>query len=160
MAGGDDFPERLRAAVVAAGGATRVAQLSGIPLTTLNNYLAGRSEPKRPALATLADALRRDLGWLATGVERPDAEPSAADREIARAEGELFDLVLEAMLDLYGELGVPLRRTGIGRRSARIHNAIVATARDASEWRRMLDLALALERQELARAESANRRRK
>lgn len=148
MVGDEDFPERLRAAVVAAGGATRVARLSGIPLTTLNNYLAGRSEPKRPVLTALAEALRRDLAWLATGTGRPAAAP-VTGREIARAEEELFDLVLEAMLELYDELGVPPRRAGIGRRSARIHNAIVATAQNESEWRRLLEMALALERQDL-----------
>lgn len=147
MSATDRFTERLRYAVAQSGGATAVAQSSGIPLSTLNNYLAGRSEPKRMALATLARVLRRDLGWLLTGEGAPELIPATG---LAQADGVLLDEVMEAMLSLYAELGRPPTHAGIGRRCAQIHNAIVATAVTAQERRRMLELALALQRQELA----------
>jgi transcriptional regulator with XRE-family HTH domain len=152
----ESFAERLRLAVGQSGGATHVAQVSGIPLTTLNNYLAGRSEPKRPALAVLAQVLRRDLGWLVSGAGRTDADgpPLPATPE---ADADLLDQVTEAMLLLYAELGRRPARSGLGRRCAQIHNAITATARDRAERQRMLDMALALQRQELAAAPELSR---
>lgn len=153
------FAERLRHAVVAGGGPTKVAHLSGIPLTTLNNYLAGRSEPKRPALVALAQALRSDIGWLAEGAEsandgaaRP-APPKENSVGGKLADGELLAEIVEAMIDLYTELGLFQRRRDLGRRCARIHNAIVAAARENGEQRAMVRLAVALERQNLSDGE-------
>ncbi|WP_374654070.1 helix-turn-helix domain-containing protein [Dongia sp.] len=153
----ESFAERLRMAVGQSGGATHVAQVSGIPLTTLNNYLAGRSEPKRPALAILARVLRRDLGWLVSGAGWGDADirPDAG-----AADADLLDQVTEAMLQLYAELGRRPARSGLGRRCAQIHNAIAATARDMGERRRMLELALALQRQELASGTETSREKR
>lgn len=148
MAATDGFAQRLREAVVQAGGATRVAQVSGIPLTTLNNYLAGRSEPKRPALAVLAQVLRRDIAWLVAGGGGAGAPPRAEGP--LEVDAELLELVMSAMLSLCAELGLKPARARLGRRCAQIHNAIAATARDAAERQRMLDMALALQRQELA----------
>jgi len=148
MLGTDGFAQRLREAVVQSGGATRVAQVSGIPLTTLNNYLAGRSEPKRPALAVLAQVLKRDIAWLVTGTDEADrpGRPEGAPE----VDAELLDLVMAAMLSLCAELGLKPTRAHLGRRCAQIHNAIAATARGGEERQRMLDMALALQRQELA----------
>ncbi len=147
----DEFAQRLREAVSQAGGATRVAQVSGIPLTTLNNYLAGRSEPKRQALAVLAQVLRRDIAWLVTGADgklraRDDTSPERSPE----IDAELLDQVMTAMLSLCAELGLRPARVHLGRRCAHIHNAITATARDDTERQRLLDMALALQRQELA----------
>jgi transcriptional regulator with XRE-family HTH domain len=147
----EGFAQRLREAVGQSGGATRIAQVSGIPLTTLNNYLAGRSEPKRPALAVLAQVLKRDIAWLVTGEDgssgRPRGESGTPPSEI---DPELLDQVMSAMLSLCAELGLKPTRANLGRRCAQIHNAIAATARDHAERQRMLDMALALQRQELA----------
>ena len=147
MAAPDAFTERLRSAVTQSGGATYVAQHSGVPLSTLNNYLAGRSEPKRLALAALARALRRDLDWLLTGEASPT--PAAAS-STARADVDLLDEITEAMLALYAELGRRPAHSALGRKCAQIHNAIATTAHDNAERHRMLALALALHRQELA----------
>lgn len=149
----DSFTKRLRSAVAQSGGATHVAQTSGIPLSTLNNYLAGRSEPKRLALTALARVLRRDLAWLLTGDGRAPAAAVADAGPVlvpGLADPDLLAEVMEAMLSLYAELGRRPARAGIGRKCAQIHNAITATAETAHERRRMLDLALALHRQELA----------
>jgi transcriptional regulator with XRE-family HTH domain len=148
MAATDGFAQRLREAVVEAGGATRVAQVSGIPLTTLNNYLAGRSEPKRPALAVLAQALKRDIAWLVTGGSGGAAASLQTGGTVA-IDADLLDQVMMAMLSLCAELGVKPSRAQLGRRCAQIHNAIAATARDGTERQRMLEMALALQRQEL-----------
>lgn len=59
---------RLRVAVKNAGGATVVAQRSGLSLSTLNNYLREVSEPKVVALALLAKTCGVSLDWLMFGV--------------------------------------------------------------------------------------------
>jgi transcriptional regulator with XRE-family HTH domain len=148
MAAPDRFTERLRSAVTQSGGATYVAQSSGIPLSTLNNYLAGRSEPKRLALAALARVLRRDLAWLSTG-DGPGDEKESAQAAIEGADPDLLNQITDAVLALYAELGRAPGQSGLGRKCAQIHNAIIAIAMSAHEQRRMLDLALALHRQEL-----------
>ncbi|WP_320499898.1 hypothetical protein [Dongia rigui] len=124
-----------------------MAQVSGIPLTTLNNYLAGRSEPKRPALAVLAQVLKRDIAWLVTG---RSGGASFQTEDAVAIDAELLDQVMMAMLSLCAELGLKPARAHLGRRCAQIHNAIAATARDSTERQRMLEMALALQRQELA----------
>lgn len=70
--------ERLRHAARIAGGNVALARLSGIPLGTLNKYLAG-GEMKLTAATALAEAAKVSLEWLATGAdsgEKP-AVPSA-----------------------------------------------------------------------------------
>ncbi|MDE2580108.1 MAG: helix-turn-helix transcriptional regulator [Rhodospirillales bacterium] len=57
---------RLREAVGRAGGNKAVAARSGVPVGTLNNYLAGR-DMKVGAMIALAHATHVNLEWLATG---------------------------------------------------------------------------------------------
>lgn len=58
--------DRLREAVRKAGGATNVARQLGMPIQTLNNYLAGR-DMKASALVSLALETGVAVEWLATG---------------------------------------------------------------------------------------------
>lgn len=58
--------ERLRHAVQEAGGNALVASKSGIPLGTLNRYIAGR-EMKAGAMIAIAKACGVSLSWLAEG---------------------------------------------------------------------------------------------
>jgi transcriptional regulator with XRE-family HTH domain len=152
LAAGDAFPARLRSAIERSGGATRIAQESGIPLSTLHNYLAGRSEPKRRAIAVLADILQLDPWWLLTGEDRGASQPS--DGRSAAATGGTVDLellgdVAAALISLYDEIGCRLEGHTFGRKCGQIHNAIRAAAADAREQRTMLRLAVALHREEL-----------
>jgi alpha-D-ribose 1-methylphosphonate 5-triphosphate synthase subunit PhnG len=61
-----DRAERLRKAVKAAGGNRAAATKAGMPLTTLNGYIAGR-DMKAAAMIALADACEVSLDWLAKG---------------------------------------------------------------------------------------------
>lgn len=58
---------RLREAVAAAGGPTKVAEAADIPLGTLNKYLSGKTEPGAMKLQRLAQVLPRTLTWILTG---------------------------------------------------------------------------------------------
>ena len=59
--------QRLREAVDAAGGPTKVSAKSGVVLRTLTHYLAGVYEMKAAALVRLARATDVRAEWLATG---------------------------------------------------------------------------------------------
>lgn len=58
---------RLRHAIDAAGGQTRVARATGVPLRTIQNWVAGARVPKAPDLAVLALACEVSLDWLVLG---------------------------------------------------------------------------------------------
>ena len=59
--------DRLRQAVQAAGGNRPVAERSGVPLGTVNNYVAARTGMKFTTLAKLAAACNISLEWLVSG---------------------------------------------------------------------------------------------
>ncbi|WP_243429939.1 LexA family transcriptional regulator [Acetobacter sacchari] len=58
--------DRLKVAIRFGGGNTKVAERSGVPFSTLSNYLAGR-DMKADAMVTLARACGVSLSWLASG---------------------------------------------------------------------------------------------
>ena len=69
-----EIARRLREALKLSGmSAVSVADRSGVPLKTLQNYLGAKSEMKVSVLVRLADALGVSLDWLATG--RPPVHP-------------------------------------------------------------------------------------
>jgi transcriptional regulator with XRE-family HTH domain len=67
--------QRLSWAVRQAGGNKLVAQRSGVPLGTLNNYMRGRHGMKTKTLQALALACNVPLGWIVSGDPSP---PGAA----------------------------------------------------------------------------------
>lgn len=76
--------QRLKAVVRQSGGNKAVAEKSGIPLSNLGAYLAGR-EMKVPALIALAKACGVNLVWLATGEGPMVGELQAAASQPAPA---------------------------------------------------------------------------
>lgn len=77
---------RLRIAVRDAGGGAAVAKRGGVPLGTLNNYLAGR-DMRAEGLVTLARATGVRLEWLAAGdgpMRVGEAEPASGTVVVAR----------------------------------------------------------------------------
>lgn len=60
---------RLDQAIRAAGGPHSVSSESGVPLSTVNNYWRGITEPKALTLAALAEATGVRLDWLLFGRE-------------------------------------------------------------------------------------------
>lgn len=69
---------RLHRAVRAAGGNMAVANRSGVPLATVNNYVRGRNGMKIEPLSALAAACNVSLDWLVMGGEAAAAGPLAA----------------------------------------------------------------------------------
>lgn len=74
----DDFIDRLKTAAKRAGGMDELARLAGIPRRTLGNYVAGRTEPKRPQLVEIARVADLSLEWLVSGKGIPLTDESFA----------------------------------------------------------------------------------
>lgn len=66
--GDEGFPARLRQ-VMGTKSIRAFARESGLSDTVLRQYLAGQSEPTRPAIIAMARAARVNVGWLAVGSE-------------------------------------------------------------------------------------------
>jgi len=80
--------DRLRAAREHAGFTVRDFEVAtGISRSSIGNYEAGRTIPRRPALVAWSMATGFDLHWLETG--QAPAQPQGPDggNELARSEG-------------------------------------------------------------------------
>ena len=81
------FPERLMNAIANKFRSTRQFSLSsGIPASSLAQYLKGISEPTRPVLCIMAETLGVSLSWLATGQEEQKAVSSTPLDEVLLTE--------------------------------------------------------------------------
>jgi phage repressor protein C with HTH and peptisase S24 domain len=116
-----ELSARLRAVIKKAGGNSKIAEISKIPLRSLNNYTSGTAEPKAAALLALADAcgvtvdalLRESMPEVAHGfslIPRLVVRPAAGAGTLAIGD-EVDDLV--AFRSDW------LRRLGISPRFAR-----------------------------------------
>ncbi len=61
------LPERIRTAAERLGSNRRLAELAGMPETTLYRYMSGEHVPNAEALVRVANAAGVNLQWLATG---------------------------------------------------------------------------------------------
>lgn len=59
--------DRIRVSVQSAGGNASVSEKSGVPVGTLNNYIAGKTEPGALKLAAIAKATNRSVDFFLTG---------------------------------------------------------------------------------------------
>jgi Bacteriophage CI repressor helix-turn-helix domain len=126
---------RLRQAVAEAGGNKAAARRAGVPLGTLNNYLAGR-DLKVQALIALAEATGVCLEWLATGhgPMRPGAVESSPAEEAVQPVTAIDIDRLTAAIERATELYDKFEKRPTPRRFARIlsiiYDDITADARD------------------------------
>lgn len=113
----EDVCERLRAAVKNAGGNQHVAAASGVPLASLNSYIAGR-EMKAAVASRLADACGVSLEWLVTGrntASDTSSQPVSAEGDETSFSDSLvefdnYDIVLSAGHGYYPS-GEKIQRT-------------------------------------------------
>jgi len=82
----EGFPYRL-ASVLGNQSQRAFARKIGISATALGQYISGQSEPTRPVLIAIADALDVSIEWLVTGEGwiRPEAIPKGLEAPIAMA---------------------------------------------------------------------------
>lgn len=107
--------ERLRQTARNAGGNVALARLSGVPLGTLNKYLAG-GEMKLTAAVALAEAGKVSLEWLAMGLgsaqtadktHLPNAGPEPSYRSI------FSQVKIDTFASAYDSVRDHFRRQGI-----------------------------------------------
>lgn len=79
------FSERMKQAVKAAGGVGVLATRAGVSRRTINNYMAGATEPKAVVVERIADAAHISAEWLLTGkgmVSAVDLSPDALAKRV------------------------------------------------------------------------------
>ena len=86
--------QRLKLAIRQAGGNKHIAEVTNIPVSTLNGYLTG-GEWKVSNLVALARACNVSVEWLATGQEpaAAAAAPAASNIQKPAENLELYDVV-------------------------------------------------------------------
>lgn len=95
-----EIVERMRSAVKMGGGNAVISEKSGIPLRTLANYLAGRSEMRASAIGAFCKATNISPQWLIYG----DGPAEAAHYrewgpEEAHPIGQIAKLIYEAIYE-------------------------------------------------------------
>ena len=95
---------RLRSAITGHGGVRKVSEATGIPVGTLNKYMAGSSMPPFANVARIAAAVGADLEWFA-GATPKKSQVSVLDTEAAVF---AFRLVGKLVARVYKEEGVKL----------------------------------------------------
>ena len=68
----DAFGERISLAIRKAGGATKLAEKTGMSTSVLRSWRSEKSDPSRTSLVKVARAADVSLEWLATGEGSPD----------------------------------------------------------------------------------------
>ena len=72
----EEFQSRLKKAVKSAGGNKKVSEAVGMPLSTLNGYLRGVSDPTIQKIADIALVCEVSLDWLVHGGDINEAHLS------------------------------------------------------------------------------------
>lgn len=90
----ESFPMRL-SALVGERSVRSFALASGVSQTVIRKYLAGESEPTRPALIALARTGGASVGWLAAGEETaPQSQSHAVRRDSLKMAVQLAEEAL------------------------------------------------------------------
>ena len=90
--GAEERTKRLKTVVRDFGGNKKVAEKSGVPLSSLNSYMNGR-EMSVPAMIALAEACGVPLEWLATGRGPMRAVAPVQSQSQADINTELLDIM-------------------------------------------------------------------
>lgn len=96
------FATRLKAAVQRSGGPKAVSEAAGVPLSTLNTYLAGTAEPKVTIAVRLAQALAVPLVDLLDGRDGDEDTGTGMPQSGTQIRG---DAVAIPILDVYVSAG-------------------------------------------------------
>lgn len=142
--GASGLAERIRECAGIVGSGDALAEQSGIPRRTLENYLSGKSEPKASALLAIAKSAGRSLDWLIAGDDPLDRSgaiapsttpPSAAPAKVTPAtgqtlDGELLGLCFEGVKRTYKESSARIDDRSAGKLAARIYADVIAATAD------------------------------
>lgn len=123
------FLDRLKLAIKESGGPKLAAERTGIPLGTLNKYLAGTSHPPFNNVVKLSQSLGRSLEWLATG----EGEGSGGETSSMAINPSIFRQVGRLVAKVHQEEGVRLPPDAALDEQADAYNALITRAEDAAD---------------------------
>lgn len=118
--GDDEIRQRVRDAILKAGGVPQTAARTGIPPKTLENYLAKRSTPSLDRASKIAAAAGMSVGELAGEAVKAEASP-----EMVVAAGAIMRLVGEAVSDVHRAEGAKLPEGALIDEISRAYVAIL-----------------------------------
>lgn len=123
---------RLKEAIKKGGGATKVRALTGIPQSTISNFVHGRRDMSVTFLVKVAEACKVSIAWLSTG-ESEETSSAPIDNgirvrpSILAAISESYELIN----DKYNvEVGIDWLHETLARTEAYVRHR---EARDAEE---------------------------
>jgi len=100
----DAFGERITLAIKRAGGATKLAEKTGMSTSVLRSWRAEKSDPSRTSLVKVARAAGVSLEWLATGEGGPDHGAGARPQAATGPAEEDLDLLEQVTRTTFEEL--------------------------------------------------------
>jgi hypothetical protein len=122
--------KRLKEAIRDAGGNKAVSERSGIPLSTLNDALAGNTDIRSSNLVALARAVGKSLDWIMLGEAR--TAPHAGFAEPPAGYGSLRQELLEECIQLVEDWLVENRRTMTPDKKAQVLAYIYETVAESA----------------------------
>lgn len=124
----DEVRQRVRDAILKAGGVPATAARTGIPQKTLENYLAKRSTPSLDRAAKIAAAAGVSVGELAGEMPKADASP-----DMVAAAAEIVRLVGAAVSDIHKAEGIKLPEAALVVEISRAYAALLQRMDDPSD---------------------------
>lgn len=118
--GDDELLGRIRAAIAAIGSVRRAHEMTGIPIGTLNKYMAGTSMPSFEKVVRIAAAAGVSVGELAGEASKAGASP-----DLATAAAEIMRLVGEAVSDTHRAEGARLPESALIGEISRSYAALL-----------------------------------
>lgn len=149
----DGLPERLGQIVKILGSAAELSRKSGVPASSIRDYVAGKSVPSAAALVAMALGSGASLDWLATkrGTMLPEQQ---AEAQPVALDGKLLGRLSEEVDRIYREENQRLGRGQAVEVAAGIYGELVGIA-DEAERRGAMTYALGQLRRTLRDAASA-----
>lgn len=143
---------RLRQLIDALGSIAQAATIAGITPEQLSKWRDGKARASFLGLAALARAAGYSLDWLATGAARAPVVPGAT----AAIDGDLLGRVIEAIVKLHKDEGLPLAPMDLGRLAGARYGEIVSATDDPGERVTMVKLVIAQMRAQMRAARTAS----
>lgn len=123
----DEVRQRIRDAILKAGGVPQTAARTGIPAKTLENYLAKRSTPSLDRAAKIAAAAGMRVGELA-------GEPLAVELSKAPiARTDLLERLAQVAVSVHKDVGITLPGNRATMVAGTLYNELAAKVPDLSD---------------------------
>ncbi|MBA5777102.1 hypothetical protein H2509_08165 [Stappia sp. F7233] len=125
------FLERLRHIVRESGGPKLVSERTGIPVGTLNKYLAGTSHPPFSNMVKIGQLRGWSLAWLATGEGAELLDPSRPQRR--PVDDWTMRRAAAVVTSVYEEMKIAITPENVAVEAAGIYNDLMTRVADPDD---------------------------